>query len=38
MSFSTRKFFSQKSFFTWNCKFLKILIDTEKTGESIIKE
>ena len=34
--FSSSNLFCQKSFFTWNYKFLKILIHTEKTRETII--
>ena len=34
--FSSSSLFSLKSFFAWNCKLLQILIQTEKTRETII--
>ena len=35
-SFSNSNLFGQKSFFTWNYKFLKFLIHNEKSRETII--
>ena len=34
--FLSSNLFCQESFFTWNYKFLQILIHTEKTRETII--